>query len=369
MKAAPSPESSTVWLLTGPRPGEVAQQRALAEALALPVLEKRVYPAAAPASAARHGSPKRSFGWRPELAAELGLVPPWPAAVISFGQTLPAARWVQRASGGATRLIHLGRPRGVPLSDLDLIIPMPQDQLDEAGNVLRVRMPFNPPPARNPAAIAAAQARLAGLPRPWTVLLVGGTTRHFMADDGLLEGLARRACERVRQAGGSLLVSTSPRTPASWTAALRSAIDVPGEFYDFKPEDPANPLGAYLALADEFVLTGDTASMLAECWRTAKPIYLAPLRRKAGRRLALFLRKHLLPAFLVRALTRRGLLAPTVDLRGWLTRLEESGYVGILGRSSPSRRYRAAEDDDLRRAAERIKALLEAPAAPALVRR
>ena len=208
--------------------------------------------------------------------------PPWPAIALSFGQTLPAALAVRAASGGTTRVVHLGRPGGwVKSADLDLVIPMPQDGVAPAANVLDVRMPFNWPRdmARDDTAMDSVGANL---PRPCTVFIIGGPTRQlsFPADE--IVRLARRVNARVSARRGSLLVSTSPRTPAKLIPALRSVIDVPGQFYAFKRGDTHNPLRGYLQMADEIIVTGDSSSMIAECWRTGKPLLVTTSRCRPG---------------------------------------------------------------------------------------
>lgn len=328
-----------MWLLTGDRPGELAQQRVLGAALGLPTREVQV------AQLPLAGGPARF-----DLGA---LRPPWPRLAVSFGKTLPAALHLRAASGGATRLVHLGRARGVRASRPDLIIPMPQDVLDDAPTVLRIRMPFNFPP--DSAAITPAETRLLAstLPRPWTALIVGGATRQLRFERGAVARIAREVCARANARGGSVLVSTSPRTPTAAIPALRAAIDAPGELYAYTRDDPHNPLAAYLRLADELVVTGDSASMVAECWRSGRPLWVAPARDSLLHHLGNGMR-----AILPRKCVEAGQVAAAVDINAWLRRLAGEGHVGLFGESDPTRRYAPTDDDDLRRAVERIRALL-----------
>ena len=82
----------------------------------------------------------------------------------------------------------------------------------------------------------------------------------------LSEGLAR-------QTGGSLLVAGSPRTPAPAADALRAELAVPNFCYRWG--DPGdNPYRAMLALADAYVVTGESMSMLAEAADTQRPLFI-----------------------------------------------------------------------------------------------
>lgn len=338
-----------VWLLTGPRPGEVAQQRRLAQALGESLGEcwtdKPVFePGAADA---------RAFGWTPEAAERCGLMAPWPALAISFGKTLDAALWLRQRSGGQTRIVHLGRPRGVAAAEIDLIVPMPQDSMPTAPNVHRLRWPLNaPPPLADRQRDAAAQ-RLAPLPRPWTALVVGGTSRHFdLRLDALRSWIAAPRA-------GSLLVCTSPRTPSHWLAPLREALAESGrphEFAAFKPGAGSSAYAEYLHLADRIVVTGDTASMIADAWRSGAPVSVLPVPARRRLRLRRALRGGV-PASLAQVLVDRGWWAPTVDLDRWIATLAADGWVAVEGLGSPAAR-RPAIDDDLAVLVARIGPLL-----------
>lgn len=110
-----------VWLMIDSNAGETGQIRVLGRALGWPCIEKSIDgPGPAPA-----------------------IGEAWPDLVISFGKGLRAARTVVKRSDRRTRLVHLGRPRWVRTDAIDLIIPMPQDRLPTADNVLPIRMSFN----------------------------------------------------------------------------------------------------------------------------------------------------------------------------------------------------------------------------------
>lgn len=339
MSAAPT--QVDVWLLTGNRAGEVAQQRMLGAALGLPLREVQV------ARMAPTGK---------EVTFDFSAMqPPWPHLAISFGKTLTAALHLRALGAADTRLVHLGLPRRLSVEALDLIVPMPTDRYVDAPNVLRIRMPFNPAPPAAPAdSPAAARLRASRLPRPWTALIVGGHTTRARLDARDVARVVQAANARALTRGGSLLVSTSPRTPAAAIPHVRSGLTAPGELYVFAAGDPTdNPFAAYLQLADELIVTGDSASMIAECWRSARPLWVAPLRATLRRRLVRALR-----AAVPHALIASGRVSADVDIDRWLRDLARAGDIGLLGVSDPTRPYRAEEDDDLRRAVARIRALL-----------
>ena len=341
---ASGPLGDEVWLLAGNRPGELAQQRALGAALALPLREIEV---------ARMAPTGREV--RFDFAA---LRPPWPRLAISFGKTLAAGLRLRELGGSAIRLVHLGLPRRLPAAALDLIVPMPTDRYIAAPNVLRPRMPFNPLPPLAANSPAAERLRRAGLPRPWIALIVGGpTTRLRLAPDEVARIVAA-ADARAAARGGSLLLSTSPRTPADALPLLQRARAAPGELFVFTPGGALdNPYATYLHLADELIVTGDSASMIAECWRSGRPLWVAPLALSANQRVMRRLRSAV-PDRLIAS----GRIAGDVDIGRWIDALARAGQVGLLGESDPTEPYRSEDDDDLRRVVARIRELLATPA-------
>ena len=78
-----------------------------------------------------------------------------------------------------------------------------------------------------------------------------------------------------------MLVATSPRTGANETSALFRALRGPNFRNDWQTDRP----GCYasiLALADAFIVTADSISMLAESCRSEKPVEIYPLERRGG---------------------------------------------------------------------------------------
>lgn len=333
-------ESEEVWLLTGNRPGEVAQQRALAMALAIPFRELPV---------ARMVPTGRDVVF--DFTA---LRPPWPRLAISFGKTLTAALRVRELGGGSVRLVHLGLPRKLAVGALDLIIPMPTDCYVDAANVLRIRMPFNPAPPLDRNSPGALRLLASNLPRPWLALMVGGPTSRLPLEPCEIVRTAAAVGARTEERGGSLFVSTSPRTPAGAIASLRSALPAHSEFHVFDPfEARANPYAALLNLADELFVTGDSASMIAECWRTGKPLWVAPLGMPPLRRFMRTVR-----GVVPRPMIASGYIAGDVNIGRWIDQLSSAGHIGILGLSDPTLAYTSRRDDDLSRAVARIHEML-----------
>jgi mitochondrial fission protein ELM1 len=203
------------------------------------------------------------------------LRPPWPQLVITAGRrNEPVARWIKQQSGGHARLVHIGRPWAA-LEHFDLIITTPQYFLPERANVLHNQLPLHTVTSQRLSAAAAQwRERFAPLPRPWVAVLLGGDSGPFVFTAAKGERLGRLANAMAQDAGGSLLVTDSARTPRAFLDAFSSRIGVPLHEYRWGMDPKDNPYLAYLALADRLVVTGESMSMLAEAAATHSPLYI-----------------------------------------------------------------------------------------------
>jgi hypothetical protein len=296
------------------------------------------------------------------------LAPPWPDLIISAGRrNEPVARWIQAQARPArpVRLVHLGRPWADP-RHFDLVITTPQYRVPAQPNVLTIGAPLHRvTAARLAEARQRWEAKLAALPRPWIAILVGGNSPPYVFDAATARDLARQANALARRSNASLLVTTSPRTGAAATSALREAIAAPSFFHAWTPDPDANPYLGFLALADRFIVTGESMSMAAEACSTGKPVDLfdmgwgwsamrppghpglGPSRgfseRFAPKRLQHWALAHLLPARVRR------------DVRVILRRLVAEGHAGWLGDDAMVQRN--PPPNDMAAAVARVRAL------------
>jgi uncharacterized protein len=257
-----------IWLLASPHSGDNTQLLALAEDLGWPLeimrLNFRPWQ-----KLARLVSPASLFGLTGE--SKRLLTPPYPDLIIGAGHaTEPAAFWIQKRSGNTSRLVYVGTPLA-PLENFDLVITTPQYGLPQHDNVLQNDLPIHKiDTTKLQEAALSWKHRLAHLPKPWTAILVGGNSGPYTFDAKSAQRLAREA----NTFGGSLLISTSARTPTETSTALRDAIACPNYFHEWNSGNNDNPYFGFLALADKIIVTADSISMLAEAVATRKPILM-----------------------------------------------------------------------------------------------
>lgn len=274
LKSAQSPK---IWVLLSQHAGDNAQLIAMADALGWPYECKRVT------------LPPRAYLLDAVLGNTLprrpipGLQAPWPDLVLSAGRrSAQVAQWIKHRSKGATRLVHVGRAQ-LPLWRFDLVLSTPQYGLALADNVVDLPAPYMNPRTLDQAHVEQWRQRFASLPRPWIAVLVGASAAPYCMDADAEVRLGREANAAVKAMGGSILLSTSPRSSATTTDALLSVIDVPCWSYRFG-ETQDNPYPAFLALADGFIVSGDSLSMLTEACMTGRPVAVFPLPIRRNRK-------------------------------------------------------------------------------------
>jgi uncharacterized protein len=360
----------TVWVLLGKGTGGNGQMKSLAAALEWPHETKQlVYNRLSHCPNLFLGATAAGIDRRRSSP----LSPPWPELVIAGSRrSAPVARWIKRQSGGRTCLVHLMHTQA-PLEHFDLVITTPQYRLPALPNVLHNTAPLQDvDPARLAAAGARWSARLANLPRPYTALLVGGDSSSYVFDAATAAGLGRDVSAQVRANGGALLLTTSARTSRAAGDALLAAVDCPAFTYRWQAGAAENPYQAFLALADRFVVTADSASLVAEACATGRPVQLFewPPRSDAQRGVKGLLRRwgeardrrveHAggatsLAVRLYDRLVYLGLFKPARDFAAYHRALRARGLVTAVGESiDPAARQPL---DDMQRAVRRIRQL------------
>jgi mitochondrial fission protein ELM1 len=357
-----------VWILLADRAGGNGQLISLAEALGWPYERKAI-----------------AYNWLNRcpnilLGATLATVrqsaasrlsPPWPDVIIGASRrSVPVARWIRERSGGRAKLVHLLHAMA-PLDLFDLVITTPQYRLPARPNVLHLAAALNRIDDDRLAAAAEYWAsRLNHLPRPLVALFVGGNSASHRLDGATAARLGADASALAVSVGGSLLVSTSPRTPTEAADAVIAAIDAPNVIYRWKANDPENPYHAFLALADRFIVTADSASLLVEACLMGKPVevFSWPMRRNAMLRTKEWLWRNFAVAENpgrggtgLERLIDWGLLKPPRDFAALHRELRQRGLIGSLGAADAGAAPRRPLDD-MERAVAAIRRLVDASA-------
>jgi len=267
-----------LWLVIGDKAGDNAQLLVIAEALGLPYEVRRMVPR----KEYIYGKPpfKPSL-YHLDMEKSDPLVPPWPDLVLTIGRRpAMAAQWIRKQSGGKTRVVLMGRPRKM-LSEFALVILTGQFLMPKRDNILSLDLPLmRVDSAKIDKAVKNWQPSFQTMKQPVTALLIGGPTRPYCMDEAVISTLLQQLNKQV--VDGSLFISTSRRTPEAVVNYLRQHKPPNSTLYCWQPEDNNNPYFALLGLADNFVVTGDSLSMMVEIARLGKPLAIFPLPEQGG---------------------------------------------------------------------------------------
>lgn len=282
--ASPAPANAAprVWLLLSEKPGDNAQVQAVADALPWPheIREIRMQ--------------ERFVLGKPKITPSLDhvdrarsdrLEAPWPDLIITSGRRMSmVALWIQEQSQGRTRLVLIGMPKRFA-DRFSLAVVAEQYRETAHANFLRISYPLQRVDETAIAAAAAGwRADFAPLKRPLIAVMVGGRTSAVRFDAATAKRLARDLAMLAAKENSALIVTTSRRTPPEVVTELQRGLPAGTVFHLWTPEGGRNPYQALLTLADRFVVTSDSLSMLMEIARLGRPlaIYALPLSTWLG---------------------------------------------------------------------------------------
>ena len=258
--------------------GNVRQATALAAALAGDAGIDTV--TLQPSLAARALAPHRyPLLMRPFGADFTARVASPPQLAIGCGRQAALATRLLRERG--SRAVQILDPRIDP-AHWDLVIAPEHDRL-RGANVISTLGSLHPV---DDAWLARARdefVAFADLPQPRTALLLGGSSRHVRFGRMAFEMLAAKLEAVLARDGGSVLATTSRRTPRGLRDALRHRYaETPGLTW-LGAQDGVNPYAGLLAWADRIVCSPDSVNMLSEACATRVPVYVFDPQRAGGR--------------------------------------------------------------------------------------
>jgi uncharacterized protein len=324
-----------IWVLQGARAGDNAQARELASLLDADarIIELKFNPL--------HHLPNVLLGAscvtltadsRQQLSA------PWPDMVIGTGKrTAPVAQWIKKQARGLTKIIHLGRPRA-RLSAFDLVITTPQYGLPLDANVIERALPFATPRLVNDDELKKWQRAWPDLPKPLIAVAIGNAKHPLKFSQTDIRKLAHELNDLARSVGGSLLLIASPRTDSLAVKEISALLNAQHRSYETF-DKANNPYQSALTLADRFVVTSDSISMISELINTGKRVDVFELSQSQFT--FHWSARHGLAALL----SRHGILQPPRDVPGMVRRLIDEGILGVLGVSSEAKFTQTAPDE------------------------
>ncbi len=257
--------AARIWALLDDRPGHAVQARGLAEALdpsaRLVPLSYNLFarmPNVALGASIRHLS----------ASTVASLQAPWPSVVIACGRrSEPVARWIKQQSP-STRIVYIMTPASLDGWDA-LVIPAHDAPPNDPRIIRTLGALHGITPTTLTSLRDIATNPFIALASPRVAVLVGD-----VAPATLTRMLA--AAEQCAGGEGALLVTNSRRSKRGMLKPACAALTHPVGFYDVHaPGGSPNPYRLFLAIADMFIVSGDSLSMCSEAASLGKPVFIA----------------------------------------------------------------------------------------------
>ncbi len=199
-----------------------------------------------------------------------------PKLIISAGRrSAPIALNLKSQSQNQSKVIQIMNPN-LDFSKFDFVILPKHDEADEAkfpnlittiGALTRIdEKRLHEEEEKFPELKKITKTKIA--------LLVGGNGKktEFCKSDGA--NLAKIASQVTKNMDATLLILTSRRTSSDLKKSLAANLDCDFQLFDWDLINTANPYLAIVGVADYFIVTGDSVSMISECASTGKPLYV-----------------------------------------------------------------------------------------------
>jgi mitochondrial fission protein ELM1 len=273
----PTTDSARPWTLTDGHAGNVRQARALMKELDAGEAREWVLQPRAPWRwAAPRLWPGSAQAFGSAFAAALRTPPP-----LAVGCGRQAALATRLLRGRGSKAVQILAPRIDPMH-WDVVIAPAHDGL-HGRNVITLTGSLNPVDDAWLADARLQFATFAHLPSPRTAVLLGGDSAHTRFDPAAFLALAADLDAVLAREGGSVLVTTSRRTPRQVIDAVRQRYAAtPGIVWCGEHDGP-NPYPGLLAWADRIVCTPDSVNMLSEACATRVPVHVFDPHRVSGR--------------------------------------------------------------------------------------
>ncbi|GIR09480.1 MAG: hypothetical protein CM15mP20_0510 [Alphaproteobacteria bacterium] len=191
-----------------------------------------------------------------------------PSLILSCGRrTFPLASKLKSLFSDTTYFIHLMYPKlSLNIRECNLIFTPFHDNVAASERVIKT--------LGSPAPLDIIKIKKKPYKtKPIISILIGGNHGRYKLKSHTINYMITETLNKIKQ--GSILISTSRRTPDN----IIKLIDKWGKknkvfkiIFHPKNNNEANPLKEMIAYADEFVVTGDSVSMVSQLCQYEKPV-------------------------------------------------------------------------------------------------
>jgi mitochondrial fission protein ELM1 len=116
------------------------------------------------------------------------------------------------------------------------------------------------------------RGKLAGFNTPYISLMIGGDTKDKKFNSEKLGIMVGNLSKKVKEIGGTLLVSSSRRTSQECVGEIEKNLNCENYFFKWTVNTELNPYYGFLTLSDVVVITGESISMICEALTLKKSV-------------------------------------------------------------------------------------------------
>ena len=218
---------------------------------------------------------KSLFRLNKSTKLELEKITDFPKFIISAGRkSATIALYLKNKSQGKSKILQIMNPN-LNFKKFDLVILPKHDDVAESDNLITTIGALN---KVNEQKISDEKEKYSSLfvtdKKVKIVLMLGGSSKNRIFSNEAATRLAKSVSNIAKNMNAALFILNSRRTGDELTATFKSNLDCDAKFFDWKNSDNQNPYFASLAIADFFIITGDSVSMISECCTRGKAVYI-----------------------------------------------------------------------------------------------
>ena len=211
-----------------------------------------------------------------------------PDLIIGAGRRMfPLMRYLKKKSGGRTKLVQMMNPGAWGFKDADMIVLPRHDMYKgRAKNVVQtLGAPHRVTEQKLADELEKWRPVFEKYEQPRVSVIVGGSTKKMPFTAEMAKQLAFGVLDLNP---GSILVTTSRRTPSEVVQTLKQVFPTDKTYFYQFGDKSENPYFGLLAWASKIVVTGDSMSMCSECCATGVPVYIFSSEKNKSKKHALF---------------------------------------------------------------------------------
>lgn len=266
-------QQPTIWALLDDRAGNNGQTIGVAQAFNTPFIEKQIsYTKLAKLPNALKGA--SLIGVTTEAKALIK--PPYPDIVIASGRKLACiARYIKKRSP-KTKLIQIMYAGFLGIKDFELIAVPKHDKLFiNSNNIFRITTsPHKLTHTKLEQEKNKWQTKINSYNAPFTAVFIGGSTKKSSFTEEMALELALLLRKISKENSSTILITTSRRTGAKQEEILRQTLPKDKTFFYSWQDKSDNPYFAFMANANNIIVTGDSISMVSESLALGTNVYI-----------------------------------------------------------------------------------------------